>query len=567
MKKKLKKEKGITLVALVVTIVVLLILAGITIMYTMGENSIFNKASEAKNKTEIAKWQERLEVAKGPVIIDGLGTFNPDKYFEYLQNQEIIEDKDTDVTENEDGTYDVTTKPGYIFSVELVPSKENPTDAKIEYVGEAGKITPIIKKLEVSATRTSITGKAEVVRLGSGTVTYYYKLSSAADSEYKEITNINSETGATQSTGITEGENYTIKAVAKNEVGETVKTAEITAKLYVQSITLDKTEATIIEDGTTKLTATVKPDDAEDRSVMWESSNEKIATVDNTGLVTGIKAGETTITVKAKDGSNKTAECKIIVETNWELMNKVASAIASASGITSDSTQAIVAVEGKNREINVGDIYDAKYNGVKKRVRVLGFKHDDLVDTSAYGGNHSKASISFEFIDCLGTHSMNGTSSSNSTNANGWAATEMKTFLEGSSGREKLNNNSYLKQVKKKYIKKYNDASSVTVSNDYLWLLSASEVLKDGYNGGDTRGLAITKEGEQYLYYQKNATEAYDNSSQNRVKYNGGNAVYWWLRSPFYSYGDSFCDIYSSGRSNCFVSYDTGGGVAPGFCI
>ena len=121
MKKKLKKEKGITLVALVVTIVVLLILAGITIMYTMGENSIFNKASEAKNKTEIAKWQERLEVAKGPVIIDGLGTFNPDKYFEYLQNQEIIEDKDTDVTENEDGTYDVTTKPGYIFSVELVP--------------------------------------------------------------------------------------------------------------------------------------------------------------------------------------------------------------------------------------------------------------------------------------------------------------------------------------------------------------------------------------------------------------------------------------------------------------
>lgn len=40
--------------ALVVTIVVLLILAGITIMYTMGENSIFKKAQEAKNKTEDA---------------------------------------------------------------------------------------------------------------------------------------------------------------------------------------------------------------------------------------------------------------------------------------------------------------------------------------------------------------------------------------------------------------------------------------------------------------------------------------------------------------------------------
>ena len=41
---KLKTNKGITLVALVVTIVVLLILAGITIMYRLGETSVFNKA-------------------------------------------------------------------------------------------------------------------------------------------------------------------------------------------------------------------------------------------------------------------------------------------------------------------------------------------------------------------------------------------------------------------------------------------------------------------------------------------------------------------------------------------
>ncbi|MCI9087172.1 MAG: type II secretion system protein [Clostridia bacterium] len=52
--KSMKEQSGITLVALVVTIVVLLILAGITIMYTMGENSIFKKAQEAKNKTEEA---------------------------------------------------------------------------------------------------------------------------------------------------------------------------------------------------------------------------------------------------------------------------------------------------------------------------------------------------------------------------------------------------------------------------------------------------------------------------------------------------------------------------------
>ena len=48
------KIRGITLVALVVTIVVLLILAGITIMYVMGDNSIFKKAENAKNKTDQA---------------------------------------------------------------------------------------------------------------------------------------------------------------------------------------------------------------------------------------------------------------------------------------------------------------------------------------------------------------------------------------------------------------------------------------------------------------------------------------------------------------------------------
>ncbi|MCI8641854.1 MAG: hypothetical protein HFJ59_08365, partial [Clostridia bacterium] len=75
-KKELKNSnRGITLVALVVTIVVLLILAGITIVYVFGDNGVFGQASEAKLKTDIANWQERLEMAKSPVFIEGLGTF------------------------------------------------------------------------------------------------------------------------------------------------------------------------------------------------------------------------------------------------------------------------------------------------------------------------------------------------------------------------------------------------------------------------------------------------------------------------------------------------------------
>ena len=51
-KNKLQKENGITLVALVVTIVVLLILAGVSINMVLGNNGLIAKAKDAKNKTE-----------------------------------------------------------------------------------------------------------------------------------------------------------------------------------------------------------------------------------------------------------------------------------------------------------------------------------------------------------------------------------------------------------------------------------------------------------------------------------------------------------------------------------
>lgn len=50
----LREKRGITLIALVITIIVLLILAGVTIATLTGENGILTKASEASQKTEVA---------------------------------------------------------------------------------------------------------------------------------------------------------------------------------------------------------------------------------------------------------------------------------------------------------------------------------------------------------------------------------------------------------------------------------------------------------------------------------------------------------------------------------
>ena len=60
----LKKNEGITLIALVITIVVLLILAGITISTLTGENGIFTQANRAKLMTKFSEYNEELELYK-----------------------------------------------------------------------------------------------------------------------------------------------------------------------------------------------------------------------------------------------------------------------------------------------------------------------------------------------------------------------------------------------------------------------------------------------------------------------------------------------------------------------
>ena len=80
--KKINKNKGITLIALVVTIIVLLILAGISISMLTGQNGILNRASEAKEKTEQAEKDELDKMATMESMIQTAGTAvtNPASY-------------------------------------------------------------------------------------------------------------------------------------------------------------------------------------------------------------------------------------------------------------------------------------------------------------------------------------------------------------------------------------------------------------------------------------------------------------------------------------------------------
>ena len=78
-------------------------------------------------------------------------------------------------------------------------------------------------------------------------------------------------------------------------------------------IALNKTSASLKATETLTLAATVLPENATNKSVIWKSSNEAVAVVDENGEVTAVAVGEAIITATTADGSNLSATCKVTV--------------------------------------------------------------------------------------------------------------------------------------------------------------------------------------------------------------------------------------------------------------
>ena len=85
------------------------------------------------------------------------------------------------------------------------------------------------------------------------------------------------------------------------------------AIIPVDSVSISKTTITLVEGDSETLSVTVSPSTATNKSVSWSSSRPDVATVDEDGKVTAVKAGAASITVITTDGS-KTAKCDVTVE-------------------------------------------------------------------------------------------------------------------------------------------------------------------------------------------------------------------------------------------------------------
>ena len=145
---------------------------------------------------------------------------------------------------------------------------------------------------------------------GTSTLTVTYN---PADADSRSVTWKSSNTSvATVSssgkvTAVASG-TATITATSAN-----VKTATCTVTVTnpVSSISLNQASLNLTKGGTSTLTVTYNPTDADSRSVTWKSSNTSVATVSTSGLVTAVASGTATITATSANG--KTATCSVTV--------------------------------------------------------------------------------------------------------------------------------------------------------------------------------------------------------------------------------------------------------------
>lgn len=346
--------KGITLISLVITIVILLILAGITISSLTGENGLITRAKEATTEYKKAQSKEELEIKIQNLKID------------IVQNQErtaTLEDFNELIEEDVDLTFvsaSYKIEPAgefekikvlyntYIFTVnsELVITdiQEDNGDADVDFSYE-------IK---------SVTQQDETVKY-----TCVLKFSS-----YEKITKVEyGEQILKLDTGM---EEIAIDFEAEKGTEYIFKITTAESKEVEKKLIIDKEIMTEIELNKSKmylglgkeetLQLNILPENSYYKSIKWTSSSTTLVTVDDSGKVVAntTKEGTATITVTVQDGINSySATCEVIVIDDIER----AGYIIDITGIQSGNCVAINEIEfyNSNDEL-LAEHYDASGN-------------------------------------------------------------------------------------------------------------------------------------------------------------------------------------------------------------
>ena len=160
------------------------------------------------------------------------------------------------------------------------------------------------------------------------------------DAEYDGVTwaSSNASVASVNSGTVTAVKEGTATITASAGGKSATCSVKVSAKIVaVTSITLDKTSLSMQVGETETLTATIKPDDATDKTVVWTSSDGSVASVSN-GKITALKSGKATITAKSGTCS---AECMVTVSVNTESITLDKTTLSLAVGESATLTATV----------------------------------------------------------------------------------------------------------------------------------------------------------------------------------------------------------------------------------
>ena len=544
--KKTRKNKGITLVALVITIVILLILAGISIQ-AISNTGLFANAKIAKDESMKAQLKEEINLAIQSIQTEEIYKGNSVTLESLAGGQ--LEDTLTDITAELEGDeingeyknyeYTIDSNLKVTINGEVSGAKITGT-AEVQTTSYVFEGTTVDVKVTANVTEGTITGivapEGATLKTDTSATEKVYTVSKSGTYIFKVTTD--------------SGKTKNIKATVNNILSAPqIKIDNVTWNSFRINVENDYPEGAITE-YRYSVGGTVKKQGTTDKSYTITGLSE-VTKYSNIKVIVYINS------VSKESNVEEITTKKNEIEYSWDEIAEMAKAISNDISITDDSETATV--NGKTLSVGQKKTLDGK------TVRILGFNHDTLSESStAYGSKTvtEKAGISFEYVDFLFAADMNN----GSKNDGGWEKTVLRGILNGTT-YDSLSIKDIIKKVRKDYIPIYNVATTQQ-TDDYLWLLSCGEIWDNGVEVGESRGLAKGTEGKQYKYYKINLkSTSYKSSNSVTEKPSDSNSNYWWLRSPHYAASTNFCIVKHTGECSSYPAATYTENVAPGFSI
>ena len=178
----------------------------------------------------------------------------------------------------------------------------------------------------------------------------------------------------------------------------------------VSSIELNKTSLVLVEGKSEILIASVKPDNAVNKSITWSSSDNTVASVDSKGKVTAKSKGTATIKATANDGSGKYATCLVTVTKQVSSISLDKTAISIYTNKSETITATVTPPDASNKAISWSSS-DSSIATVSSDGIVTGKSHGKAIITAcATDGSEVQATCSVEVKQYVTDITLNKTS-------------------------------------------------------------------------------------------------------------------------------------------------------------